>query len=204
VAAGPATAAAIFIAGRTRRATPATFVTTAIIVTRRPAAATTTLVTTTIIVAGRAATTTRAAIIVAAIVVSATATTASAATVIVVSIAPAALTGGEVLDLSAECRNDNFGRIPIVAVIVLPLAGLKITLDVDLIALLDVLLDEASSGLVEDRNGVPFGLLLALTGAFVTPGLTGRDPKVHDLSAVVEAPALGVSPDVADKDDLVH
>src|SRR5690554_656534 len=89
-----------------------------------------------------------------------------------------------------------------VAVLALPLAGLQAALDVDLAALLQVLLGDLGQ-LVEHHHVVPLGALLALTGLLVHPGVGGRQAQVGDRRTGGQEANLGILSQVADEDDLV-
>src|SRR6185295_5821139 len=60
-----------------------------------------------------------------------------------------------------------FGRVFLDAALVGPFAGLQRALDVNLGALLQILLDNLAKRLGEDHDAVPLGLFLALAGALV-------------------------------------
>src|SRR5438874_11501498 len=129
-----------------------------------------------------------AALIAAAEIVTATATAATAAV--------------EKDELAAEALEDDFGRIAVGAGLVLPLARLDLALEIDLGALAQIGFGDAAEIFVEDDDAVPLGPLLALA-VLVLPGLRRGDAQVHHLAAIVQRPALGVVPEIADQDDLV-
>src|SRR5690606_17784002 len=85
----------------------------------------------------------------------------------------------------------------------LPFAGLQRALDIDLGALLQILLGHLAETFVEDHHAVPLGLFLALAAALVAPGLGGRDIQVGDRPAVLRAPDFRVGPEVPDQNHLV-
>src|SRR5439155_1941295 len=58
----------------------------------------------------------------------------------------------------SELRDVDLGRVAILAVLVLPFAGLDLALDANQVALLEPLLDELDRLLVPDRDRVPLGL----------------------------------------------
>src|SRR5208283_5848266 len=78
-----------------------------------------------------------------------------------------------------------------------------LALDVNLRALLAVLLDDAADVLVEHDDVVPLGALLALAGGLVAPGLGGREREVDDLVAGIGAADARILAQVADQNDLV-
>src|SRR5690554_7132611 len=96
----------------------------------------------------------------------------------------------------------DLGGVAVLAVLALPLAGLQAALDVDLAALLQVLLGDLGQ-LVEHHHVVPLGALLALTGLLVHPGVGGRQAQVGDRRTGGQEANLGILSQVADEDDLV-
>src|SRR5690348_17679472 len=72
-----------------------------------------------------------------------------------------------------EALQHDFGRVFLDAALVGPFARLQRALDVNLGALLQILLDNLAKRLGEDDDPVPLGLFLALAGALVAPGLGG-------------------------------
>ena len=78
--------------------------------------------------------------------------------------------------------------------LVLPLARLQLALDVNLRALLQVLLGDLGEVLVIDDDRVPLGALLPLAGRLVAPAFRRRDPQVDHLPAVVQPPHSGSRP----------
>src|SRR5688572_19635048 len=62
--------------------------------------------------------------------------------------------------LAAEFLQDDLGGVAVVAALILPFAGLQLTLDVDLAALAQVIFGDPPEVLVEDRDRMPFGLFL--------------------------------------------
>src|SRR3954451_12155551 len=106
--------------------------------------------------------------------------------------------------VAAEALDHDLGRILLLAGLVGPFAGLELARDIDLGALLEVLLGDAGDVLVEDHHPVPLGLLLALAGGLFLPALRGGEAEVHDGLAGAEPPDFRVLAEVADQDDLVH
>src|SRR5690606_24672892 len=85
-----------------------------------------------------------------------------------------------------EAAQHDLGRITVLPVLVLPLAGLELALDVDLAALAQVVLGDVDQPFGEDRAAVPLGPLLPLAGVAVLPLLAGRDAQVAYRAAVLE------------------
>src|SRR4051812_32777181 len=64
--------------------------------------------------------------------------------------------------LAAEILQHHFGRVFLGAVLVRPFAGLQLALNINLGALLQILLGHISEVFVEDHHPVPLGLFLLL------------------------------------------
>src|SRR5205085_5273691 len=97
---------------------------------------------------------------------------------------------------------DDLGRVALVPLLVLPLAGAQASLDVDLRALAQVLAGDFRQA-PEERDAVPFGPLLLLTGLLVAPALVGRLAQVRDRGSGGHRAGLGIGPQVSNDDDLV-
>src|SRR5262245_6285999 len=114
------------------------------------------------------------------------------------SAASAATTAAEQRD---PVRLD-FCRIPLVAVLVIPLARLQATFDVDLLALRQVLL-QALRLLAPQDDAVPLGFFLALS-ALVVPHLGRRKVQRRHGSATRRVAELRIAAKIADEDYFVH
>jgi hypothetical protein len=90
-----------------------------------------------------------------------------------------------------------------VAVFVGPFACLQSAFQVNLRALLEVLLDDLAQALVEDYHTVPLGFFLALTGGLVAPAFRGGHPQIRDRAAVLGAANFRIRTEIADEDHLV-
>src|SRR5215467_5782558 len=101
-------------------------------------------------------------------------------------------------------RDPRPGRVLVLARLILPFARLQLALEIDLRALLQILLGDPAKPLVEDDHAVPFGLLAALAGCLVAPGIRGGHAQIGDRPAVLRAPDLGIFAEIADQDHLVH
>src|SRR5688572_1028320 len=95
----------------------------------------------------------------------------------------------------------HFSRISLVAVLVVPLTGLQAPLDVDLLALGQVLL-QALCLLAPENDAVPLCLLLLLIVA-VVPDLRRREIECGDGGAAGRIAELRIATEVADEDNLV-
>jgi len=105
--------------------------------------------------------------------------------------------------LAAIFLQHDFGRIFLHPVLVGVFAGLELAFDIDLRALLQILLGHLRKVLVEDHHAVPLGLLLAFSARLVAPGFRGRDREIDHRIARSQPPHFRVAPQIADQDHLV-
>src|SRR6185503_7668822 len=110
----------------------------------------------------------------------------------IVPAARAAAAAVEHLQLAAIALQHHLGRIALLPRLVLPLPRLQLPLDIDLGALLQLLLRHLREVLVEDDDGMPLRLLLALAGVLVAPALRRSDPKIDDRIAGREPLDIGI------------
>ena len=110
----------------------------------------------------------------------------------------------EHLQLAAEFLQHHFRRVAVIAGLVLPFAGLQLTLDIDLHALLQVLLGDLGEIVVEDHDVMPLGLFLALAGILVAPAFGCGDPDVDHRVTGVQPPDFRVGAQIPDQNDLVY
>src|SRR5207253_5547712 len=103
-----------------------------------------------------------------------------------------------------EALQHDFGRVFLDAALVGPFAGLQRALDVNLGALLQILLGDLAESLVEDHDAVPLGLFLALAGALVAPGLRRRDAQIGDRPPILCPPDFRILAEISDQNHLVH
>src|SRR4029453_4196487 len=96
----------------------------------------------------------------------------------------------------------DLGRIPLVAVLVVPLPCLQPALDVDLLAL-DQILVERLSRLPPENYAVPLGLLLLLT-PLVVPDFRRCEIECRDRRAARRISQLRISAEIADEDHFFH
>ena len=96
----------------------------------------------------------------------------------------------------------DLGRVPLVAVLIVPLARLELALDVDLLALGEVF-RQRFSGLAPQHHAMPFGLLLTLSG-LVVPDLRGRHVERGDRGAARRVAQFRIAPEISDENDFVH
>src|SRR3990172_5929783 len=98
---------------------------------------------------------------------------------------------------------DDLGRVAVMALLVLPLAGADAALDVDLRALLQVLAGDLRQA-PEERDAVPLGRLLLLAARLVLPAIGGRDADIRHALAARQIASLGVGPEGSHQDHFVH
>ena len=110
----------------------------------------------------------------------------------------------EHLQLAAELLQHHLRRVPVLAALVLPFPRLQLALDIDLHALLQVLLGHLGEVVVEDDDVVPLGLFLAVARILVAPALRGGDAQIDDRIAGVQPAHLGIGSQIAHQNDLVY
>src|SRR6266403_434811 len=97
---------------------------------------------------------------------------------------------------------DDLGRVALVPLLVLPLTRAQASLDVHLRALAQVLAGDFCQA-PEERDAVPFGPLLLLTGLLVAPALAGGDAQVGHGRAGGHGAGLGIGSQVANENHFV-
>src|SRR4051795_11774355 len=103
-----------------------------------------------------------------------------------------------------QMRQHHLRGVALLPALVGPLAGLELALDVDRAALAQVALGDVRQVLVEDHHAVPLGPLARVARLAVLPALRGGDPQVDDLLVALAVAHLGVPPEIAHQDHLVH
>src|SRR3954464_2152007 len=120
-------------------------------------------------------------------------------------LGPAALArAAQERELAAEAGQHHLRGVALLHALVGPLAGLELALDVDRAALAQVALGDVRQVLVKDHHAVPLGPLARVARLAVLPALRGGDPQVDDLLVALAVAHLGVPPEVAHQDHLVH
>src|SRR4051794_16416965 len=76
---------------------------------------------------------------------------------------------------AAETLQDDFGDVTLGAGLIVVLARLDLPFEIDLRALLAILLDDTADVLVINHDVVPLGLFLALAGVLVLPRFRGGE-----------------------------
>ena len=105
---------------------------------------------------------------------------------------------------TVEAAEHHFRRVALGTLLIGPLAGPELALEVHLRPLAQILLGDLAQALGEDDDTVPFGSFTALAGVAIAPSLCRGNGKVHDRLAIIHVPHVGVAPEIADQDDLVH
>src|SRR5262249_20165896 len=82
-------------------------------------------------------------------------------------------------ELRIEVLQHHFGGVFVLARLVLPFARLQLPLEVDLRALLQILLGDPAKSLVEDDDAVPLGPLAALPRGLVPPIVRRGHAQIH-------------------------
>src|SRR5690606_21615913 len=98
---------------------------------------------------------------------------------------------------------DDLGGVAVLPFLVLPLARLQTTFDVDRPALPQVFTGDFGEAVIEDDR-VPLGFLALLARGAVFPVARGGDAYVADRAAARSESRFGIAPEVADEDHLVH
>src|SRR4051794_37102619 len=120
-------------------------------------------------------------------------------------LGPAALArAAQERELAAEAGQHHLRGGALLPGLVGPLAGLELALDVDRAALAQVARGDVRQVLVEDHHAVPLGPLARVARLAVLPALRGGDPQVDDLLVALAVAHLGVPPEIAHQDHLVH
>src|SRR5262249_9124171 len=86
---------------------------------------------------------------------------------------------------------------------ILPFACLELAFEVDLRALLQILLGDLGEPLAENDHAMPFGLFATFAGGLVAPVFGGGDAQVRDRPAVLGAADFRIGAQIADENDLV-
>src|SRR5262245_23660906 len=123
--------------------------------------------------------------------------------VALVALAHAVALAVEHGEFAAILLQHDFGRVAVLAGLVLPFTRLKLPLDVNLRALLQILLGNAGKVLVKDDHAVPLGLFAPLAGRLVAPVLAGGYPQIDDRPPILGLADFGVGTEIADENDLV-
>ena len=119
--------------------------------------------------------------------------------------APPALAGAvEKRELAAKALQHHFGRVAVLARLVLPFARLQRALEVNLRALFQILLGDAAEIFIEDDDAVPFGFFLALAGRLVAPRVRRRQAQIRHRPPILGATDFGIGAEIADQNHLVH
>src|SRR5216684_6767788 len=107
-------------------------------------------------------------------------------------------------ELRVEALQHHLGRIAVLALRVLPFAGLQLALEIHLGALLEILLGDPAKPFVEDHDPMPLGPLPAFAGRLVAPAVGRRHAQVRHRPTVLGAADFRIRSEIADQDHLVH
>ena len=132
-------------------------------------------------------------------------TRAAGAVIVVVLATGAAATTPRAATAATEQLDPvghDLGGVPLLAVLVVPGPRLDAALDVDLLALLQVVLQRLGL-LAEQDDAVPLGLLDPVAGLAVLATIGGRDAETRDREAVAGELQFRIPPEVADENRLV-
>src|SRR6266568_1221578 len=105
--------------------------------------------------------------------------------------------------LTAEALEHHLGRVFLDPRLVGPFARLQCALDIDLRALLEILLRYVDEVLIEDDDPVPLRTLLALAGILVAPALRGGERQIGNAGAVLSRANFRIAAEIADENDFV-
>src|SRR4029078_4273742 len=75
--------------------------------------------------------------------------------------------------------------------------------EINLGALLQILLGDLAEPLAEDHDAMPLGLFLALAGVLVAPGFRRRHAQICDRTGIIGAADLRIFAEIANQNDLV-
>jgi hypothetical protein len=92
---------------------------------------------------------------------------------------------------------DDLGGINVLSVLVLPLAGLDATLDVNFAALAQILAYHFGQAR-EEHNAVPFSAFLHFAAGFVPPRIRGGQIDVADCGTASGVARLGIGTKITD------
>src|SRR6476469_9281678 len=106
--------------------------------------------------------------------------------------------------LATKLLQHHLGRVAVLARLILPFARLQLYLEINLRALLQILLGNLRQVLVEDDDAVPFGALAPLAARLVAPALAGGHAQIHDGTAILGVPDFRIGSEVANQNDLVN
>src|SRR6476661_75873 len=112
--------------------------------------------------------------------------------------APAAAAAIEHGQVRVEPLQHHLGRVLLDAGLVGPFARLQLALDVNLGALLEILLGDLAEPFIEDDHAVPLGLFLALAGGLVAPAFGGRDAQIGNWPPILGAPDFRILAEISD------
>ncbi|ODR93450.1 hypothetical protein AUC69_04415 [Methyloceanibacter superfactus] len=93
--------------------------------------------------------------------------------------------------------------VALLALLVLPFAGLQLAFQINLRALLQILLGDLGQALVEDHDAMPLRALAPLARRLVAPAVAGGDPQIDDGPAILGVADFRIGSEIADENDFV-
>src|SRR5580692_7330116 len=105
--------------------------------------------------------------------------------------------------LAAKVLQHDFGGIAVLSGLILPFARLQRALDVNLRALLEILLGDPAQILIEDNDAMPFGFFAPLAGSLVLPGIRRGEAQIGHRPTVLGATNFRIGAEVANQDHFV-
>src|ERR1019366_8448647 len=103
-----------------------------------------------------------------------------------------------------EPLQHHFSRVFFDAGLVGPFARLQLAFDVNLGALLQILLGDLAEPFVEDDDPMPLGLFLALAGRLVAPAIGGRHAQIGNRPPILGPPNFRILAEISDQNHLVY
>src|ERR1019366_5420245 len=103
-----------------------------------------------------------------------------------------------------EPLQHHFSRVFFDAGLVGPFARLQLAFDVNLGALLQILLGDLAEPFVEDDDPMPLGLFLALAGRLVAPAIGGRHAQIGNRPPILGPPARRILAEISHQNHLVY
>src|SRR4029077_17588479 len=127
-----------------------------------------------------------------------------AAGIFAAKAATAAATAVEHGQGRVETLQHHLGGVFLGPALVGPFSRLQLAFDVNLGALLQILLGDLAESFVEDHDPVPLGLFLAFSGRLVAPAFRGRHVQIGDRPAVLGPPDFRILAEISDQNYLVY
>ena len=101
------------------------------------------------------------------------------------------------MHVAAVALHHHFSGVAVLAVLVLPFAGLQFAFDVDFGAFFQILADNFRQ-LAEEHDAMPFGFFFLFAGVFVFPGLGSRQRDISHGVATGGVPHFRILAQITD------